>query len=574
MKNLKISENIFKKGKMVLLPITLAAAITLSGCSLIPNGDRARYKNDDSKPDYSYSSVDTTTNNSSDKSTTTNNITNNQETTDTQPITFDEYDIPMKDIGGYEKTNTKINFTNDNYNSIKSYIDSLDITYEYENLYKFDESLNEYNKLSLVNAHSSELKTITVDELYNIILKNNKEYKRTVKTSIYKELDNSEIREICILIVETANKYIKENKDIKEDRVRCVLSNLKLYKQTSAVANAYVTDDNCLIISPNMLQVADMINGKGTREDVFIHEIVHFLQKGCNCDLNKNTNLKRNFGFSYGFKNLEVNSLDFTWIYEASAEKNMMNLTGHEPLVYKNMIGYLESLSLVNLLNDNYSVNDTEELSFKRNIDDLFAYFNVTTDKDKKEILNMMYSIEVMQQAPTDFYNLLEKTTGRTKDSVLIDEVNYTVKVSICETLTKLFYKNLAKNLVNKDATLEDVFYLISLFENDLNSHIKYKDSTKYSYNDRFIETYLNIQDNFFYELSKSTGYSQEEIESKFDGYTAHTKEGNNYSLNFLNKEKITYLEEREAAMNLSATVSIRDASNEFSKQNLQKVYN
>lgn len=557
MKNLKVSTNILKKGKMVLLPITLAAAITLSGCSLIPNGDRARYK-DNSKPDYSH--IDTKPN---------NNTTNN-----TQSITFDGYDIPMKDISESNKTNTIINFTANNYNSIKNYLDNLNVIYEYEHLYKFDESLSEYNKLELVNTHSSELKAITSDELYNIVLKNNKEYKKNVKTSIYKELDNSEIKEICELIVETVNKYIKENKDIKEDRVKCVLSNLKLYKQTSTVANAFVTDDNCLIISPNMLQVADLINGKGTREDVFIHEIIHFLQKGCNCDLNKNTNLKRNFGFSYTFKNLEVNSLDFTWIYEASAEKNMMNSTGHDPLVYKNMIGYLESLSLVNLLNDSYSVNDTEELSFKRNLNDLYDYFGVTTDKEKKEILNLMYSIEIMQQAPIDFYNLLEKTTGKTKSSALTDEVNYTVKVSICETLTKLFYKNLAKNLVNKYATLEDVFYLISLFENDLNSHIKYKDSTKYIYNERFIETYLNIQYNFFYELSKTLDLSQEEIENKFDEYTAHTKDGNNYSLNFLSKEKIAYLEEREEAMNLSATVSIRDVANEFSKQNLQKVYN
>ena len=565
MNKLWVNKNIFKKGKMVLLPIAMATIVTLSGCSLIPNGDRARYQDNGSKSDYSYSSVDTTS---------TDNTKNKEITNNTPTISFDGYDIPMKDIGEYGKTNTKINFTTNNYNSIKNYLDSLNITYEYEKLYKFDESLTEYNKLSLVNTHSSELKNIAVDELYNVILKNNKEYKKTSKTSIYKELSNSEIREICTLIVETANKYIRENKDIKEDRVKCVLSNLKMYKQTSAVANAFVTDDNCLIISPNMLQVANMINGKGTKEDIFIHEIVHFLQKGCNCDLNKNTNLKRNFGFSYAFNNLEVNSLDFTWIYEASAEKNMMNLTGHDPLVYKNMIGYLESLSLVNLLNDSYSVNDTEELSFKRDLKDLYTYFNVTTDRDKKEILNMMYSIEVMQQAPIDFYNVLEKNTGRTKDSALVDEVNYTVKVSICETLSKLFYKNLAKNLVNKDAALEDVFYLISLFENDLNSHIKYKDSTKYSYNDRFIETYLNIQDNFFYELSKSTGYSQEEIENKFDSYTVHTKDGNNYSLRFLSKEKVNYLEEREAAMNLSATVSIRDASNEFSKQTLKKVYN
>ena len=561
MKNLKVNKDMFKKGKMVLLPITMAVVVTLSGCSLIPNGDRARYQDNSSKTDYSYSS-------------STNNTTPNN----TQTITLGGYDIPMKSVSEKEKTNTKINFTNSNYNSIKNYLDNLTVTYEYEDLYKFNESLTQYNKLNLVNTHSNKLKNITVDELYNVILNNNKKYKKTVKTSIYKELNGSEIREICSLMVDTINKYLSTNKDINIDRLKCVLSDLKMYKQTSSVANAFVTDDNCLIISPNMLQVASMINGKGTEKDIFIHETVHFLQKGCNCDLNKNTNLKRNFGFSYGFKDIEVNSLDFTWLYEASAEKNMMNITGHDPLVYKNMIGYLESLSLVNLLNDNYSVNDTEKLSFKKDLNDLYKYFGVTTDKDKKEILNLMYSIEVMQTAPTDFYKILTQKTGKTNDSALVDEVNYTVKVSICETLSKIFYKNLAKNLVNKDATLEDVFYLISLFENDLNSHIKYKDSTKYSYNDRFIETYLNIQDNFFYELSKASGYSQNDIENKFDEYTAHVKDSkgniiNNYSLKFLNKEKINYLEEREAAMNLSATVSIRDISKEFSKNNLQKVY-
>lgn len=574
MKNLKVNENIFKKGKMVLLPITMATIITLSGCSLIPNGDRARYSDNNSNTDFSYSSKDTSIDN-----TTSNTAADETIINDTITVAFGDYYIPMKDTSEGKKTTTKINFTNSNYNSIKSYLNSLNVIYEYENLYNFNESLTEYNKLNLVNTHSNKLKNITVDELYNMIVNNNKEYKKSVKTSIYKELNSNEIRQICELIVETVNKYIKENKDIKVDRIKCVLSNLKMYKQTSSVANAFVTDDNCLIISPNMLEVASLINGKGTDKDIFIHEIVHLLQKGCNCDLENNSNLKRNFGISYGFNNVKVNSLDFTWLYEASAEKNMMNLTGHDPLVYQNMIGYLESLSLVNLVDDNYNVKGTEELSFKRSLNDLYNYFEVTTDGEKKEILNMMYSIEIMQQAPTDFYKVLEEQTGKNKTSILVDEVNYTVKVSICETLSKLFYRNLSKNIVNKDVTLEDVFYLISLFENDLNSHIKYKDSEKYSYNEEFINTYIDIQNNFFYQLSKSMNCSQEDIENKFDNYTAYIKNSNggivnNYSLSFLNKEKIDYLKEREDAINLSATISIKNASKVFSKNNLQKVYN
>lgn len=568
MKNLRVNKNIFKKGKMILLPITMTATIILSGCGLTPNGDRARYSNYDTSTNYSYNYTDNTPNNipSTESSSNTQNI-------DTTDVNLDDYIIPMEDISNGNLSQTKINFTSSNYDEIKLYLDNLTVFYEYEDLYNFKETLNEYNKLNLVDNHNCKLKNITVDELYSIIVNNNEEYKKNIKTSIYKELSSSEMREICELIVEIVNNSLKSNNDISIDRIKCVLSNLKLFKQTSSVANAFVTDDNCLIISPNMLEVASLINGKGTDKDIFIHEINHFLQKGCNCDLNNNDNLKRNFGISYGFNNVKVNSLDFTWLYEASAEKNMMNLTSHEPLVYQNMIGYLESLSLVNLLNDNYKVADTEKLSFKRNLDDLYTYFDVA-DGDKKEILNMMYSIEVMQQAPDDFYKALEEQTGKTKDNSLVDEVNYTVKVSICETLSKLFYKNLSKNIVNKDVTLEDVFYLISLFENDLNSHIKYKDSTKYSYNERFINTYIDIQNNFFYQLSKCLNCSEEEMEDRFNNYTSNIKlsDGtivNNYSLNFLNKEKIDYLEERKEAIKLSSSVSIRNVSKEFSTKKL-----
>lgn len=572
MKNLKISKGILKKGKLVLLPISIATAITITGCSLVPNGNRAKYSNSNSSLASSYNYSDNSSFES--KNNITSNYTKDKTTTN---VDLENYNISMKDIMNGELIKTKLDFSNSNYNDFKCFLDNLTTCYEYESLYNFEDSLSEYNTLNLVISHNSDLKSITEDELYSVIVKNNKEYKKNVKTSIYKELSIDEIKEMCSLIVEIVNNSLNSN-DISIDRVKCVLSDLKLFKQTSSVANAFVTDDNCLIISPNMLQIASLINGNGTEKDVFIHEINHLLQKGCNCDLESNSNLKRNFGISYAFNNVKVNSLDFTWLYEASAEKNMMNLTGHEPLVYKNMIGYLESLSLVNLVDDNYSVKATEELSFKRSLNDLYNYFGVTTDNEKKEILNMMYSIEIMQQAPNDFYKLLEELTGRKKDNFLIDEVNYTVKASICETLAKLFYKNLSKNIVNKDVTLEDVFYLISLFENDLNSHIKYKDNTKYSYNEEFINIYVNIQDNFFYELAKSRNCSQEEIEIAFDNYTAYIKINDgeivkNYSLSFLSEEKKDYLNERETAINLSATISIRNLLKEFSKQNLQKVY-
>lgn len=566
MKKLKLSiyKNILKKGKMILLPITLATTILFGGCSLKLNINKARYSNTDNNSSNSY--VD----NSS-------NVTSiDQEVVEDKNIISD--DCPMKGIKDGELTATNIKFNDTNYTEFNNYLSSLNTYYDYENLYNFDSSLNEYNKLQLSGSHMCSLNDLSVDSLVNQVKNNNLDYKKTNKTSIYKELESNELREICKIIIDTVNNYMKDNKDISIDRIKCVLSNLKIFNQGSSVNNAFVTDDNCLVVSPNMMQIAKIMNGNETDKDVIIHEINHLLQKGCNCDLNKNENLKRNFGFSYGFKNIKVNSLDFSWIYEASAEKNMTNLTGHKPLVYENMIGYLESLSLVNILNDNYKVNDTEKLSFKRTLDDLYNYFNVTSDLDKKEILNMMYSIQVIQQAPSDFYNAYEETTGKKKDSSVVDEVNYTVKSSACETLTKLFYRNLSKSLVNKNMTLEDTFYLISHFENDLNVHIGYNEMNLSKYNEKFMETYIQIQDNFFYQLSKCLNISQEEVEEMFNNYSSKIRLSDNivvgnYSLSFLEKEKVKYLEERESAISNFSAPSIRKIHS-ISKNNNQKVYN
>ncbi len=548
-KNLRVYFNKFKKKvKYALVPIALATTVTLSGCSLLANGNKAKYKTN--------KNTNTSQNNDSIVSEIEDNV-------------VVEGNVPLNSTGNKLYDNV-INYSNND--EFISYLNSLNTKYDYENLYNLDDSLNEYNKLLLTDKHDGSLSSITVDELMSKVLKNNEKYKKENKSSIYRELKNKELRNLCEIIVNTVNDFIKDNDSIDVNRIKCILGDLKILSQRSSFNNAFVTDDNCLVISPNMLKVAQLINGEGTDKDVLIHEINHLLQKGCNCDLNKNSNLKRNFGFSYGFKNIGVNSLDFSWIYEASAEKNMVNYTGHEPLVYKNRIGYLESLSLVNIANENYKVNDTEKLSFKRDLNDLYNYFNVSSDKDKREILNMMYSLEVMQASPDDFYKNYKNQTGNEKNDEIVDEVNYTVKSSICSTLTKLFYRNLSNNIKNKNVTLGDVFYLIHLFENDLNNHILYNSNKNYDYNKDFMNTYIDIQNNFFNSLAKNKNYSQDNIIDMFNNYTVNVKLSDsaivsNYSLNFLDNDKIKYLNQRQKDLSKEATNTIRVSNTELTNQ-------
>jgi len=478
MKNIIINKKIFNKKKLALVAIPISLTIVFSSCSLSADGNRAKY------------------NTSEIQNFSEEEISDNVQSIEI--IDMDDLNHPLSDVGEIDLRDKKINYSNYNNLEFKTYIDNIEVIYDYEDIYNFDNSLNEYNDLILTNTHNSRLKNLNSNELRKVILENNKEYKEENNSSIYKQLSSKELTEVTNIIIITVNDFIKLNPNISIDRIKCVLSDLKIFTQKSSMSNAFVSNDNCLVLSPNMLKFANMINGQGTDEDVLKHEIIHFLQKGCNCDLMKNKDLKKNYGFCYNFENLEINSLDYTWFYEASAEKNMMNYTNHDPLVYKNMIGYLESLSLVNLCKSDYKVNDTENLSFKRSLDDLFNYFGATTQKEKREILNLMYSIEVMQQSPDDFYELLEEKNAQQKDSELIDKINYTVKGSVCETLTKYFYKNLSDNIVNKSVSLGDVFYLISIFENDINNHVVYSNGDKYSYNEHFMDTYLGIQENFF----------------------------------------------------------------------------
>lgn len=536
-----------------LIPISLSlTAVFASGCSL--------RKSDNSKQNINNSYLSSTFDEAPSEHGILQSINENK---------------ALYNVGSGSYKGTKLPSDKSCLNDFINYINCLDTQYEYERLYDIDTNLNKYYDLTLIKKHNSKLKSLDSSELLNIVIENNKIFKADKKTSLYKDIGSNELKSICNLIICTCKDFIRDNEDIDEDRLLCVLSDLKIFNKTST-NNAAITDDNCLMISPNMLELANKINGDGTETDVLIHEINHLLQKGCNCDAQKN-DLIHNYGFSYSFKDSEINSLDFTWIYEASAEKNMCNYTNHEPLVYKNMIGYLESLSLISLVNDNFSVNDTEALSFNRTLDSLYKFFNVSEEKDKKEILNLMYSIEIMQTAPDDFYDKYERFYGRSKDDKLIDEINYCVKSSVCETISKLFYKNLTNAIMNNDVTLEDIFYLISIFECDLNNHLDYSNSSRLNDNKLFFERYVDIQNNFFYYLSKTVNVQQQDIELLYNNYTSKVKDSNdiianNYSLDWLSNDKLEYLEERQNDLCLMVTYSIRNIFDCYSKKTSDKI--
>ena len=81
--------------------------------------------------------------------------------------------------------------------------------YEFADYYDIDECLNEYQKSFNANQkvkHTGKLKELSVDELYQAVLKNNEaEFAKSSyeRGNLYKELDNDDIYKICQIIIKT-----------------------------------------------------------------------------------------------------------------------------------------------------------------------------------------------------------------------------------------------------------------------------------------------------------------------------------------------------------------------------------
>ena len=276
-------------------------------------------------------------------------------------------------------------------------------------------------------------------------------------------------------------------------------------------------------------------------------------------------------GMSRKYEELDMNPLAFGWFYESAAEKNVSNMTGDMPIVYSTMITYLNSLNLTNFLNDNNSVTEAESLDSYKKLEGLFDMFGAKTEEEKIELINMMVSINIIQIEPEDFINKYNQAYGKNfTDDAVLTEVKCTIKAEAMQTLTRYFYKNLSEKIANKELAMEDIFALITIYENDINKHIKYTDSRYEGYNESFINYYVQLQNEFFYAMALGSGYTMEEIQGMFDSYNLKAYDENNelqknYSLEWMTDEKYVYIGNYET--------SIVSNNHESIRHNLSRVY-
>ena len=553
--------NLKKKGLKFGLKKTVAAfgLATSIMCTLVGCGSDNDFSFDKPiKNQTSYESSNQTNNNSNQSSGST------------------IYKAPQIEYSTLEFNNVLYSVEANNY--FQNYLSTLgEVKYDYSELFNTEKALELYAKEDTTKVnHSHDFlnggKTVDVDKLYDTVIANNEVYLKNHKSSLYKEFSKKELEKILTIVAETINEYIKEHPDMDLNSLSCTLGDLKVFEKTSTV-NAYVSDDGVLAINPPMLNILVKryeSQGIDAYSNTVKHETIHLIQRMCQDEREKNASVF--VGISRRYAELDMNPLVFSWFYESAAEKNVSNMTGDIPIVYSTMITYLNSLNLTNFLNDNNSATEAESLDSYKKLEGLFEMFGAKTEAEKIEIINLMVSINIIQVEPEDFIAKFEEKYGKTfsDDSVLTD-VKCTIKAEAMQTLTKYFYKNLAQKIANKELAIEDIFALITIFENDVNLHIKYTDSRYEDYNANFINYYTQIQNEFFYSLSLNGMMSFEEIESAFNNYNLKAYDENNnlqknYSFMWMVDEKYVFIEKYEA--------NVVSKDHESIRHNFERVYN
>ena len=465
----------------------------------------------------------------------------------------------------------EISLTSNQLKDINNYIYQNKIEYKYSNYYNLDNNLSKYysevkNNSNIGTFLLDSSYDIDPDKLYDLVLQNNKNYivDKSLETSFYKEFDNSKIREICNCICQVLNDE-KNKENINFNDLCNNLTNLKIFMNTSTASNAYVTENMCLILNPTMIEIFHKVDKTDyTEYNTLVHEINHLIQYASS-DMNSENGSEVGICRKY---NDGVDSLYWSWFLEASAEKNMNLYTGSDVTTYNYQVGYLESISLANILNDKFTINDTEKLCYGRNLEQLYELFDAKTDYDKREILNMMFSIEIIESSPESFYEEYLNNTGidLKNDSIERENLKHELRCEVLSTLNKYFYKNLSLKIYDGNVSMQDLFYLLKTWESDIQSHLLIDQNDRLDRSYDFLNDYTELQTKLFECIAINKSCSMEDIYKMYAEYStrvtcAGVKKEQNCDLNFLPEQKKNYILVRKSKVYKTGYASLEKLS-------------
>lgn len=499
---------IAKKG----IAIGLAAILLLgaSGCSLSPN-------NTSSKP-----------------STSTTITINNDYINTLKTNEFRVYDE--------DRNTTNITLSNVNYMKFLDLLNGQNYEFRYDDYYGLDEALQLYNENKTTKETTSTLLTdgkLDAAKLMKKVQENNTEYMSQGKTSInsfYSDMGASDMTMICNTIAEVINK---ECSPTQISQVANTLMKLTMFIRTGSASNAYITNNLTFVYNPNMSSLyADMqeLQGKNTNEtetlkQVIIHEVMHLIQYSASDSKDANgleAGICRMYNLPNSEKRLGVDSLWNSWLLEAAAELKMADYMNIEPGTYAKRISYARSYNLSRFNELDLGTQKIEDVVFDHSLEEAYQNLELKTPEEQREFLNFLYSIELIQMDPEDFWEHYTEKTGITPTDSEKLAIRMDIRTDAVKYMTRSFYNNLADAIKEgKVADLDTAFYLIRNWELDVYGHLEYTKTSSLEHAKDFIIWHDQIQNGLFSALAESNGLTTENIITQYDEYNLQANVNN-----------------------------------------------
>lgn len=517
------------KSKLKMVSFSLAFSTFISGCTVNGNANEDTNSN-------KINTVDVNSNSNEQQSP-------NNRSFDDDSLTFDDYtyDDAINDI----KLLSEFELNSDEVNHIINEIKKIDVNYEKSDLFEIDENLTRYNKV-IVNSYDNSLgiienNKVNCDLLYKTVLGNNREYRNGHGSSFYNtDISDELLSRIIEIIASNIDKKLSSDNYINISELNYTLTNLKIFTYNGFGAGGVDNQEDILSIDMNTIEnYRKLYPDIDPLEMTVKHECNHLIQAMPQINTNNYT-FSSNYGFCYKFDDNSINSLYNSWIFEAASEKMVLNDydDGRKPLVYDYYINALEALSLSTILLDDTTSVKIENLTFQHNLDLFLEQFGAKNDSEKKEILKMLYSFELINTNGKEFSDNYKEKYGQDLDLYAMGDYCLSLKGSVSLTLSKVFYTNLLTNMENKSVKIEDIYQLISIFEDEISRITWY--SSRNDFFPEFIKNYQKIQMFLFEKIAEKTNLSTDEVVSYYNNYHKNLEVYHNIS--WLNADKNGFL--------------------------------
>lgn len=434
----------------------------------------------------------------------------------------------------------------------EKYISGIIVDYDYEKGYNIDAALAEYNNntKSTVTKHSHDIRLngeFNAEYFYKIVKKNNEaffeEKEKDNLGGLYKEYSDKELKSMCEQFCEALPAIAEKDPTVDLDMACCYLYNLIIVQKSGSLDFGGFDMNNRFYLNyKNMKNGAFAMDTDDIEQTTFYHEMMHAFQFACD-DIKKPD--EDRMGITHTYDSLEVNPLSWYWLLEGSAEMNMSQYLDVRYSTYKNKIGYIHSLNIAANLNTNNEYVQIEKICFQKDLEKFFEVLNINSDPEKREIIKMMYSIEIIQESKDDFYDWYNETynmdlTNETNGEQSV--LRLTLKEDALMTLTKLFYRNLARQINKRNVTLQDAYYLMRLYEADLDNHFSNNTVGYMEFFHDFYDTYVDLQNEFFAVIAEENNLSADDLANGFDNYSMNAvSKSPNCDLKFLSSDAKNY---------------------------------